>query len=69
MLTVLGLILLAERPFKVPFYPLTPILFCLASAGVLYSSVAFHQTGALVGVAVLAVSPIVKRKWPNGASG
>ena len=60
ILTVFAVIILrhrepaAERPFKVPFYPLTPLLFCLASAYVLYSSVAFLQLGALVGVAVLA---------------
>lgn len=60
ILTVFAVIVLrrrepaAERPFMVPLYPFTPIVFCLAAAYVLYSSVAFHQTGALVGVAVLA---------------
>lgn len=44
----------AERPFRVPFYPLTPIIFCLSSAYVLYSSLAYTGMGALVGVAVLA---------------
>jgi amino acid transporter len=43
-----------ERPFKVPLYPLTPLLFCLTSAYLLYSSLAYTGWSALVGVAVLA---------------
>ena len=42
----------AERPFRVPLYPLTPILFCAASAFMLYSSVAYAGRGALLGLAV-----------------
>ncbi len=42
-----------ERPFKVPLYPLTPALFCLTSAYLLYASINYTGTGALVGVAVL----------------
>lgn len=41
------------RPFKVPFYPLTPILFCLICAYLLYSSLVYTGIGALVGVAIL----------------
>jgi len=43
----------AERPFRVPLYPITPVIFCLSSAYVLYSSLAYTGVGALVGVAVL----------------
>jgi amino acid transporter len=42
-----------KRPFKVPLYPLTPILFCLTCAYLLYSSVVYTQFGALIGIAVL----------------
>jgi amino acid transporter len=42
-----------ERPFRVPLYPLTPLLFCVAAAGMLYSSVAYAGRGALLGVAVM----------------
>ena len=42
------------RPFRVPLYPLTPILFCLTSGYLLYSSLAYTGIGALVGVAVVA---------------
>lgn len=49
----------AERPFRVPLYPLTPILFCAAAAYLLYSSLVFVRTGALAGVAVLAVGGIL----------
>ncbi len=41
------------RPFKVPLYPLTPIIFCGSCAYLLYSSLAYTGVGALVGVAVL----------------
>lgn len=42
-----------ERPFRVPLYPLTPLVFCASSAGMLYSSVAYAGRGALLGVAVM----------------
>lgn len=45
----------AERPFRVPLYPLTPLLFCAACAYLLYSSLAYTGIGALVGVAALAL--------------
>lgn len=43
----------ANLPFRVPFYPLTPILFALACAWMLYSALAYTGYGAFVGVAVL----------------
>lgn len=43
-----------QRPFRAPLYPLTPIVFVLTSAYLLYSSVAYTGVGALVGIAVLA---------------
>ena len=43
-----------ERPFRVPLYPVLPLLFCLTCAYLLYSSLAYTGLGALVGVAVLA---------------
>ena len=47
LLTGLGLIVLRqtdpdrERPFRVPLYPITPILFCLMCAYLLYSSLVY----------------------------
>ena len=46
---------LRERPFRVPFYPVVPALFCLICAYLLYSSLVYTGRGALFGVAVLAV--------------
>jgi amino acid transporter len=43
----------AALPFRVPLYPLTPILFCVSCGYMLYSSLAYTGVGALVGVAVL----------------
>ena len=47
------------RPFRVPFYPLTPIVFCATCAYLLYSSLAYTGFGALLGVAVVAAGAIV----------
>jgi amino acid transporter len=45
----------APRPFRVPGYPVVPAVFVLMCGYLLYSSVAYHRTHALVGLAVLAV--------------
>ncbi len=44
----------AVRPFRVPLYPILPLVFCASSAWLLYSSLAYTGLGALVGVGVLA---------------
>ena len=43
------------RPFKVPLYPLTPMIFVLTSGYLLYSSLAYVRSGAQIGALVLAV--------------
>jgi amino acid transporter len=56
-----------DRPFRVPLYPLTPILFCLIAGYMLYSSVAYAGRGAFLGLAVmLAGLPLlaIARKSP-----
>jgi amino acid transporter len=49
----------APRPFKVPLYPLTPLIFVLTCAYLLYSSLAYVKGGAWAGVAVLAVGLVL----------
>jgi len=44
-----------ERPFTVPLYPLTPLLFCAFCVFMLHSSLAYTGVGALVGVCALLV--------------
>lgn len=41
--------------FRVPLYPLTPILFCLGTLYMLHASVNYTGVGALVGLAVVAL--------------
>jgi basic amino acid/polyamine antiporter, APA family len=41
------------RSFRVPLYPLTPILFCAACLYMLQASLAYTGIGALIGVGVL----------------
>lgn len=54
-----------KRPFRVPFYPLTPLIFCLTSAYLLYSSLAYTGFGAFVGVGVLAVGALLLAALPT----
>lgn len=49
----------AERPFRTPLYPLTPLLFTASGLYMLYSSVAYVRSGALAGLAVLALGLFV----------
>ncbi|QDU07634.1 APC family permease [Gimesia aquarii] len=42
-----------ERPFRVPFYPLTPILFCITSLYMLYSSLTY--AGGLTALGLIPV--------------
>jgi amino acid transporter len=44
----------APRPFRVPLYPVTPLVFCAACAFLLWSSVVHAGPGAVAGLAVLA---------------
>jgi amino acid transporter len=48
-----------ERPFRVPGYPLLPLVFVAACAYLLYSSIDYHGRNAVVGIAVLAVGALV----------
>ncbi len=65
MLTGIALFILrvkereAPRPFRVPGYPAVPGIFVLTCAYLLYSSLAYHRTHALVGLVVLAVGAAV----------
>jgi len=45
----------APEAFRTPLYPFVPALFCLTCAYMLYSSVTYAGTGALVGLAVVAL--------------
>lgn len=48
-----------HRPFRVPLYPLTPLVFCLSSAYLLYSSVRYTGIGALIGIYVLLAGVVI----------
>src|SRR5947208_1095559 len=65
MLTGIALFILrvkereAPRPFRVPGYPAVPGIFVLTCAYLLYSSLVYHRTHALVGLVVLAVGAVI----------
>lgn len=52
----------AERPFRIPLYPVLPLIFCLSSSYLLYSSLMYTGVGALVGIGVLLVGLFLQRK-------
>jgi APA family basic amino acid/polyamine antiporter len=60
----------ADRPFRVPLYPLTPLLFCGISAYMLHASVAYAGRGALVGVAVVVagIPLLALARWKHPSS-
>jgi amino acid transporter len=77
MLVGIGLFVLrvrdpgTPRPFKVPLYPLTPVIFVLTCAYLFYSSVAYVKGGAWAGLGVLAVGVVLLalnlgRRAPEG---
>jgi amino acid transporter len=49
----------AARPFRVPLYPVLPLVFCACTTYLLYSSLAYTGWGARIGVAVLAVGAVL----------
>jgi amino acid transporter len=62
------------RPFRVPLYPLTPLVFVGLCAYVLYSSIAYTGPGALAGLAVLGTGGVLlavevarTRRTPRGS--
>ncbi|MBX6319407.1 APC family permease [Pigmentiphaga sp.] len=58
----------AHRPFRVPLYPLTPLVFIATSGYLFYASLRHTGVGALVGVAVLIVGAVVMLVLPRDAS-
>lgn len=65
LLSTLALIVLRRRepdtarPFRVPLYPLLPLVFAAVCAYMLWSSLVYVRLGAVVGVAVLAAGAVV----------
>lgn len=55
-----------RRPFSVPLYPLTPILFAATCLGLLYSSTLYAGSGALLGLLVLGAGlPLLALQRPQ----
>ncbi len=60
LLIALSLLLLRRRdpgrsiPFRVPLYPLIPVVFCITCAYMLYASLMYTGWGAVAGILVLS---------------
>ena len=61
----------ANRPFKIPFYPLTPFVFCCVCLYMLHASLAYTGKGALLGVCIVlsGIPLMIVRKRRSLASG
>lgn len=58
------------RPFRVPLFPLPPLLLALTCAGLVVSSAMYAGAGALIGLAVLAAGvPLMRLLKPAQATG
>jgi amino acid transporter len=57
------------RPFRVPLYPLNPLLFAATCLGLLWSSTLYAGPGAIVGLVVLVAGAplLLLRKKPLAA--
>jgi basic amino acid/polyamine antiporter, APA family len=59
------------RPFRVPLYPITPLLFLGAALFMLYASIRYAGSGALIGIAVMLagvpVLLVVRSRTPGAA--
>lgn len=61
MLTGIALFVLRRKgqaptgSFRVPLYPLTPLVFCVSSAFMLHASIAYTGAGGLIGLGVLVL--------------
>jgi APA family basic amino acid/polyamine antiporter len=65
-----------ERPFKVPLYPLLPVVFCATCVYMLWSSLSYVYSQSLgglnaawIGVAVLALGGVLLLLMPRGLDG
>jgi len=55
----------AERPFRVPGYPWTPLLFIIAAAALVANTIATQPGRAAVGIAVVLLGVPVHYLWRN----
>ena len=57
-----------ERPFRVPLYPVTPMVFCAACAYLFYSSVTYAASRDAVHVSLIVMSIGVVALVATGAA-
>ncbi len=59
----------ADRPFRVPFYPITPILFVLAAAAIVINTIVAHPRDAAIGIAVVLAGAPAYVIWTRRGRG
>jgi basic amino acid/polyamine antiporter, APA family len=56
----------APRPFRVPGYPITPLLFIAASAAIVLNTLVSQPTQALLGLGIILVGTPAYYWWKKG---
>jgi APA family basic amino acid/polyamine antiporter len=59
----------APRPFRVPGYPLTPLLFVIAAAAIVANTFYAQPVRALVGIGIVLIGAPVYLVWHRRATG
>ncbi len=54
-----------KRPFRVPLYPILPLIFCITSSYLLYSSIVYTGWGALAGMGVFLTGVLILARRPS----
>ena len=54
-----------KRPYRLPFYPIVPILFCASCIYLIYSSLAYDRTGSLIAIGLTFLGLVLYRPKPN----
>jgi basic amino acid/polyamine antiporter, APA family len=58
----------AERPYKVPLYPLTPIVFIAAATALVLNTVATQPTRAAIGLAIVFLGAPAYAFWRRNSN-
>jgi APA family basic amino acid/polyamine antiporter len=53
----------AERPYRVPFYPVTPLLFIAAAAALVINTIATQPERAAIGLGIVLLGAPVYFIW------
>lgn len=54
-----------DRPYKLPFYPVVPIIFCVSCAYLIYSSIDYDPAGSLIAMGLSLLGLVFYKPQPR----